>query len=209
MIIRSVVVGPLQVNCYIVADKISKEAVVIDPGDEPELILDLIRKHGLSIRYILCTHGHFDHVGAVSDIKEVAHVPVLIHQEDLFLYEAASTAGTMWGFEVSPQPKPDSYLKEGDTIRFGTSSLTVMHTPGHSPGSVCLFGDGQLISGDTLFAGSIGRSDLPGGNLGRLKESFRRLMALPEATGVLPGHGPSSSIGEERRENIFAGELLL
>ncbi|KAF0179673.1 MAG: metallo-beta-lactamase family protein [Nitrospirae bacterium] len=209
MVIRPIVVGPLQENCYIVADEATKEAIVVDPGDEPDRILDVVKKLGLSLKLIVCTHGHFDHIGAVVDIKKETGARVLIHHDDMFLYGAAKAAGALWGFDVDPQPEPDGFLKEGDAISFGSLTMAVMHTPGHSPGSVCLYGNGALISGDTLFAGSVGRTDLPGGDMKKLKLSFRRLMTLPEETTVFAGHGESSTIGFEKRENMFSDELLL
>lgn len=208
MIVRPIAVGPLQVNCYVVADEETKKAIVIDPGDEPDRILDIIKKHDLSITAIVCTHGHFDHVGAVAELKKETGAPVMLHHDDIGLYSAANTAGSMWGFEVDPQPEPDVWLSEGDTVSFGSYSFTVMHTPGHSLGCICLFGNGTLFSGDTLFAGSVGRTDLPGGSYATLKQSFRRLMALPEETNVFAGHGENSTIGREKRGNMFAEEML-
>lgn len=208
MIIRPIVVGPLQVNCYVVIDEETKKAIVVDPGDEPDRILDIIRKHDLNVTLIICTHGHFDHVGAVAELKKETGAPVMLHHDDIGLYEAANTAGSVWGFEVDPQPEPDRWMKDGDTISFGSLTFTVMHTPGHSPGCICLYGHGTLISGDTLFAGSVGRTDLPGGSYAMLKQSFRRLMALPEETNIFPGHGENSTIGHEKHENMFAGEML-
>lgn len=208
MVIRPIVVGPLQVNCYVVADEATKKAIVVDPGDEPDRILDIIKKHGLDVSAIVCTHGHFDHVGAVAELKKDTGAPVMLHHDDIAIYDAANTAGSMWGFDVDPQPEPDVWLKDGDTISFGNLTITVMHTPGHSPGCVCLYGHGVLVSGDTLFAGSVGRTDLPGGSFAMLKQSFRRLMALPEETNVFAGHGENSTIGREKRENMFAGEMM-
>ncbi len=208
MVIRPIVVGPLQENCYIVADETTNEAIVVDPGDEPDRILDIVKKLGLSVRMIICTHGHFDHIGAVVDIKNETGAQVLIHHGDMFLYGAAQAAGELWGFDIEPQPEPDVFLKEGDVLNVGSLTMTVMHTPGHSPGSICLYGNGVLVSGDTLFAGSVGRTDLPGGDMNKLKRSFRRLMSLPEETTVFAGHGESSTIGFEKRGNMFAEELL-
>ncbi|NTU43687.1 MAG: MBL fold metallo-hydrolase [Nitrospirales bacterium] len=205
MEIKRIVVGPLQVNCFIIADRETGDALVIDPGDEPERILDQVK--GLSVRQVVCTHGHFDHVGAVAEISEATGAQISLHAAELETYRSASDMAALWGFEVNPMPEPGILLAEGDTLQAGSISLRVIHTPGHSPGGICLLGEGIAVTGDTLFAGSVGRTDFPGGDQGRLVESFRRLMALPEETRVLPGHGPETTIGRERRDNLFSGLL--
>ena len=204
MIIKGVVVGPLQVNCLIVADKASKKAMVVDPGDEPDRIMDIIKDSAVSVEYIVCTHGHFDHVGAVSDLKKETGAKVMLHTDELEIYGAAKDMAAFWGYELDPLPDPDILVKEGDILKIGKLDFKVLHTPGHSPGGVCLYGDDIVATGDTLFAGSIGRSDLYGGDMNKLKESFKRLMKLPENTRVLPGHGPETTIGHEKTENIFS-----
>ena len=209
MIIKTVVIGPLQVNCYIIADEASKKAVVIDPGDEPERIMDVINEGGLKVEYIICTHGHFDHVGAVIDLKRETGARVVLHKEDLSLYSSSKDAAFLWGFDAEDQPAPDIYVKDGDIIKAGDLSFEVLYTPGHSTGGICLYSGDIVVTGDTLFEGSVGRTDLPGGDMARLKKSFQRLMSLPEKTKVLPGHGPASSIGREKKENMFSGEFLL
>lgn len=208
MIIKTVVVGALQVNCVIIADEETKKAIVIDPGDEPDRILEEVRRNGWEVRYIVCTHGHFDHVGAVIDIKEATGAAVALHKDELEMYSSAKTIAKLWGFAAEDQPAPDLFVKEGDRISFGGLEFQVLHTPGHSVGGICLLSGGVLVTGDTLFAGSIGRTDLHGGDLSALKQSFRRLMTLPEATKVLPGHGPSTTIGHEKRHNMFSAEFL-
>jgi len=208
MLIKNIVVGPLQVNCFIIADDVSKEAVVIDPGDEPDMILDILKKNGLTIQYIICTHGHFDHVGAVSDIKKETGAKVALHKDELKIYSAALDMAAFWGYDIERPPEPDMLLTDGDAVEFGGIRLNVLHTPGHSPGCICLYGDGIVITGDTIFAGSVGRTDLYGGDEKKLKESFKRLMSLPENIRVLPGHGPETSIAREKRENMFS-ELFL
>jgi glyoxylase-like metal-dependent hydrolase (beta-lactamase superfamily II) len=200
-------VGPLQVNCYIIFDDLSREAVVIDPGDEAERIIGLLKDLDLSVRHIVCTHGHFDHVGAVAELREATEAALAVHREEVATFFSSAEMAGFWGFEIGPLPEPERLLSEGDTIQAGNISLQVIHTPGHSPGGLCLLGDGVLVSGDTLFAGSVGRTDFPGGAQDRLIESFRRLMAFPEETRVLPGHGPETTIGRERRENLFSGLL--
>lgn len=209
MIIKTIVVGPLQVNCFVISDEISKDAIVVDPGDEPEIILDYIADAGLSIAYIVCTHGHFDHVGAVPELKNETDAPVLIHSDEIEIYGAAKDMAAFWGYELEPLPDPDVLLNEGDVLKAGNLSFEVIHTPGHSPGGLCLYIPGLVITGDTLFAGSVGRTDFYGGDINKLKMSFRKLMSLPDNTRVLCGHGAETSIGREKNENMFAGEFMI
>jgi glyoxylase-like metal-dependent hydrolase (beta-lactamase superfamily II) len=204
---RSLVVGPLEVNTYIIFDPSTKDCLVIDPGDEPDRIEDIIKSERLQVKYIVCTHAHFDHVGAVPELKKSTNAEVLIHQDELEIYEAARDMAAFWGYDIEPLPAPDRFLKEGDTIKIGSLRFSVIHTPGHSPGGICLYGERTVITGDTLFAGSVGRTDFHGGSLPKLKESFKRLMDLPEDTVVLPGHGPKTTISQERTNNFFVHEL--
>lgn len=204
MQITRLVVGPLQVNCYIVSDERTKEALVIDPGDDGQKVLAAIRDKGLAVRYIVNTHAHFDHVGANKLIKEATGAPILIHQEDDALLGNTAGQARMFGMTVPASPKADRHVKHGDVIKAGAVELKVLHTPGHSAGGICLLGDGVVFTGDALFAGSIGRTDLMGGDLMTLIGSVKeQLMTLPDDTVVLSGHGPDSTIGEERRENPF------
>ncbi len=205
---ETLAVGPLQANCFIIYDTDTKETIVVDPGDEPDRIIDFINDRKLKVKYILCTHAHFDHVGAVPELKEHTGALLLIHEEELEIYNAAKDMAAFFGYDISELPPPDRTLKEGDELRIGRKSFTILHTPGHSPGGICLFGNGLVVTGDTLFAGSVGRTDFHGGSLSKLRESFQRLMSLPEDTVVLPGHGPTSTIGRERRENFFNEEIL-
>jgi glyoxylase-like metal-dependent hydrolase (beta-lactamase superfamily II) len=205
--VKSISVGSLEVNCYIVYDGDTKEAMVIDPGDEPDRIQEMIQSSGLRVKYIVCTHTHFDHVGAIPELEESTGAAIAIHRDELDIYRAAKDMGRLWGFALDSLPEPDRFLKEGDELHIGKLSFTVLHTPGHSPGCICLYGEGLLFTGDTIFAGSVGRTDFPGGSLNRLKESFKRLLELPENTRVLPGHGPSTTIGTEKEENFFVAEL--
>jgi glyoxylase-like metal-dependent hydrolase (beta-lactamase superfamily II) len=207
MIIKSLVVGPLEVNCYIIGDEETKKAMIVDPGDEPDRIIDLIKEDNLTPVYIFCTHAHFDHVGAVPELKEDTGAKILLHRDEKEIYEAARDMAAFWGYDIPPLPEPDVFVKEGDTVEVGKLNFKVLHTPGHSPGGICLYGNGIVITGDTLFAGSVGRTDFHGGDLNKLKESFKRLLTLPEDTEVLPGHGPKSTIGIEKRENFFIEEF--
>jgi len=207
MIIKTLAVGPLEANCYIVADGENKEAFVVDPGDEPDRIADVIEDMGLKVKYIVLTHAHFDHVGAVPDIKKETGAPVAVHEDELPLYDSIKDQAAFWGYEAEPLPPPDALLKEGAELKIGSLSFKVLHTPGHSPGGICLFGNGIIFTGDTLFQGSVGRTDFYGGDMEKLKSSFKRLLSLPPSTRVFPGHGPSTTIEIELKENLFVEEF--
>jgi glyoxylase-like metal-dependent hydrolase (beta-lactamase superfamily II) len=204
MIIKTIVVGPLQVNCHIIGDEKTGKAMVIDPGDEPDMILDVISKNNLTVEYIVCTHGHFDHVGAVGDLKTATGAKIVMNEGDLNIYDSAVELANYFGLELEPQPAPDMFVNEGDNIDIGALTFTVFRSPGHSPGGIVIYGEGIAITGDTLFAGAIGRTDLPGGDERAIRKSLDRLMSLSENSVVLCGHGPSSTIGREKRENPFA-----
>lgn len=208
MIVKSIAVGPLQANCVIVADEASQKAMVVDPGDEPDMITGTINAMGLTVEIIVCTHGHFDHMGVVGDVKKETGARVAIHRDELELYRGAQDLAAFWGHSLDAPPEPDILLSEGDTLTIGDLSFNILHTPGHSPGGICIYGENMVISGDTLFMGSIGRTDFLGGDMEKMKQSFRRLMTLPEGTNVLPGHGPATTIGREKRENMFSAEFL-
>jgi len=204
MVLIQLCVGPLQVNCYILADEKTKDAMIIDPGDDAGDILRVIKENGFKVRYIVLTHAHFDHTGANKDLKEVTGAEILMHQDDRRLLESAANQGSMFGMRSSASPPADRYVKHGEVITTGEVSLKVLHTPGHSPGGICLLGQGLVFTGDALFAGSIGRTDLPGGDFQALIRSIKmNLMTLPDDTKVYSGHGPSSTIGFERNENPF------
>jgi glyoxylase-like metal-dependent hydrolase (beta-lactamase superfamily II) len=207
MIIKKLVVGPLENNCFVIADEKSKECFVVDPGDEPDRIIDFINENNMKVKYIICTHAHFDHVGAVSEIKKETEAKLVIHGYDLNIYHSSRDHAALWGFEIDPLPEPDLFVSEGEVLRIGGLRFEIIHTPGHSPGGICIYGEGILITGDTLFAGSVGRTDLPGGDVESLKQSFIRLMALSDTVKVLPGHGPESTIGKERADNFFSNEI--
>ncbi|MBI3600866.1 MAG: MBL fold metallo-hydrolase [Nitrospinae bacterium] len=205
MIFETIVVGALDVNCYIVGCESHGSAAVIDPGDNSKTILDFIKSKGFKITYIINTHAHADHVGANGKIKESSDAPLLIHKgdSDFLTSEANREMAAFYG--VSPSPKADRLLSDGDIIEICPDvSFRVIHTPGHSPGGICLLYNGFLFTGDTLFAGSVGRSDLPGGSHSDLISSIKtRLMVLDDKVKVFPGHGPSSTIGEEKEYNPF------
>jgi glyoxylase-like metal-dependent hydrolase (beta-lactamase superfamily II) len=208
MILERLVVGPLEENTYIVADEETKQAIVIDPGDEADRILEVIKDRDLHVNSIICTHTHFDHVGAVGDMRKATGAEILIHEEDMQVYASARDQAAFWGYEVDDLPEPDGFLDDGDEVEAGNLKFKVIHTPGHSPGGICLYGEGVLITGDTIFKGSVGRTDFPGGNIEELKKSFRRLLDLPEDTKIYSGHGPETSVGMEKKTNFFANEFL-
>ncbi len=204
MVLIRLIVGPLQVNCFILADEKTKEAVVIDPGDDAGEILKVIRDKGLKVKYIVNTHAHFDHVGANRAVKEATGAELLLHEGDAPLLASAAKQSSAFGMNPVSSPPADRYVSHGDVITAGEISLKVLHTPGHSPGGICLLGDGMVFTGDALFAGSIGRTDLFGGDLMTLIRAIREnLMTLPDDTNVFSGHGPASTIGYERKENPF------
>jgi hydroxyacylglutathione hydrolase len=210
MIVETRAVEPFFKNGYVLGCEETREGVVLDPGDEVDQLLDAVRAHRLSIREILLTHAHLDHITGVGRAKAALGVPIRLHQADDFLYRAVVQQGQAFGFPVEPQPPVDAFYAEGDTLQFGNYRITVRHTPGHCPGGVCLEvsrEDGterRLFVGDTLFAGSIGRTDLPGGHSATLLRSIREvLLAFPDETPVHSGHGPVTTIGRERATNPF------
>lgn len=208
MFFTQIAVGPLQVNCYILADEKTKETIVIDAGEDANDILKIVKKEGLKVKYIVITHAHFDHVGANKGLKEATGAEILMHQNDEMVLKSAANHGSLFGIRSVASPPADRYVKHGDTISVGEVSLKVLHTPGHSQGGICLLTKGMVFTGDTLFAGSIGRTDLPGGDMiGLLRSIKDNLLSLPDDTRVYPGHGPSSTIGNERRDNPFLNRV--
>jgi glyoxylase-like metal-dependent hydrolase (beta-lactamase superfamily II) len=204
MLLMRLVVGPLQVNCFIVADERTKEAIVIDPGDDAQDILRLVGDKGLKVKYIVNTHAHFDHVSANKALKEATGAELLVHEGDAPFLAAVSQNAKLFGMTAPSSPPADRYVKHGDSITAGDITLKVLHTPGHSPGGISLLGDGFVFTGDALFENSIGRTDLPGGDLMTLINAIREhLMTLPDETKVFCGHGPATTIGAERQENPF------
>jgi hydroxyacylglutathione hydrolase len=206
MILESFPVGPLRCNCTILGDEVTHEAVVVDPGDNIPEILSRLQKHGLTLRQIVITHAHIDHVGGAALLKKATGAPVFLNQEDLGLLGAMEVQAGWLGVPTPEVASPDASADDGLTVGLATLPAEVIHTPGHTPGSICLLFPQQhlLLAGDTLFAGSIGRTDLPGGDGRQILRSLReRLMVLPETTRVLPGHGPATTIGEEKQSNPF------
>ena len=213
MIFETLVVGPFQCNCSILACEKTKEAVLIDAGDEGPRIASRLKQLGVTVKYSLHTHAHLDHIGAVKDVKGAAPgAKVCLHRDDHEIYRMLPQQGRMFGFQYDEPPPVDRFLEDGEEVVFGDGvSMTALHTPGHSPGGLCFrFKEGQLgekpflFSGDTLFFESIGRTDLWGGDFGVLSKSIKeRLYSLDEETDVLPGHGPRTSIAHEKRENPF------
>jgi hydroxyacylglutathione hydrolase len=201
---------PFFKNGFVVACEDTREAVLIDPGDDVEEMLATVSRERVRVTMILLTHAHIDHITGVGAARAALGVPVWLHEADLFLYEAAPKHGLFFGLTVQPQPKPDAFYGPGQRLTFGNLVVEVMHTPGHCPGGVCLAigrqgqAGRELFVGDTLFAGSIGRTDLPGGDYDTLIASIQTvLMAYPDETVVHPGHGPDTTVGEERRTNPF------
>lgn len=203
MILETRAVPPFFKNGFVVGCERTRDGVVIDPGDEVGEILAAVRAHALNVRYILLTHAHVDHVTGVGAAKDAFHAPVYLHRDDLPLYERAAQQAQMFGFEVEPPPPVDAFY-DGEPLRFGDYEVRVHHTPGHCPGGVCLQIGDHLFVGDTLFAGSIGRTDLPGGNYEVLMRSITGvLFPLGDKAIVHPGHGPDTTIGRERTTNPF------
>jgi hydroxyacylglutathione hydrolase len=204
--IHTLVVGRLETNCYIIES--GGEALMVDPGDEPERIFRFVKGLKAKPASIVATHAHFDHVLGVDYLRRVLKSTFLIHRDDLPVLESMQTRVRQFmGFEVPPPPKVDSYLKDDDVLRVGEETIRVLHTPGHSPGSVSLSGEGYVFTGDALFNQSIGRTDLPGGDLNTLIHSIKeRLFKMDDNTTVYPGHGPETTIGDEKLGNPFVGK---
>ena len=204
MKITPLVVGPLAANCYLVADQRSGEAVLVDPGDEGERIARAVRDAGVTLTAIWLTHGHFDHVGGIAALFHAGYlVPIHLHPDDAPIYERAAEIGAMYGVAVEQPPPPDQVLSPGQELRVGRHLFTTLHTPGHAPGHVIFVADGVALTGDLLFAGSIGRTDLPLASPAAMVSSLERVAALPDATVVHPGHGPATTIARERATNPF------
>jgi glyoxylase-like metal-dependent hydrolase (beta-lactamase superfamily II) len=207
MIIDTLAVGPIMANCYILGCEETRLAAVIDPGDEPERILAALARNNLKARCILNTHGHFDHVGGNAQLKAATGADIMIHALDAPMLADLANSGRMFGLRVENSPPPDRMLSDGDRIEVGNLTLETIHTPGHTPGGVSFHTDEAVFVGDTLFAGSIGRTDLPGGDFDTLIGSIRtRLFTLADTVRVFPGHMGTTTIGREKRYNPFVGQ---
>jgi glyoxylase-like metal-dependent hydrolase (beta-lactamase superfamily II) len=199
-------VGPLQCNCSVIGDEQTREAMVIDPGDQIEDILKILKAENLTLKQIVVTHAHIDHVGGAMKLKAATGAPILMNQKDEALLRMLDVQATWIGMKPPGTVEVDEAVGEGRILQVGKLSSTVIHTPGHTEGSICLYFPEQktLIAGDTLFAGSIGRTDLPGGSYEKILRSLHnQLMQLPDETQVVPGHGPMTTIGDERETNPF------
>jgi hydroxyacylglutathione hydrolase len=206
VIIKSLSVGPIMANCYIVGCEKTKTAAVIDPGDEAARILSALAESQLTLKYILNTHGHFDHVGANKGLKDATGAEILVHASDAPMLTQLSAMASGMGMSVENSPPPDRTIEDGDEISFGDITFTVIHTPGHSPGGVSFYTDGVVFAGDTLFAGSVGRTDFPGGDFNLLKDSIqKKLFILDDDVVVYPGHMGKTTIGMEKKYNPFVG----
>ncbi|MBU1171693.1 MAG: MBL fold metallo-hydrolase [Proteobacteria bacterium] len=204
MIVKVLVVGPIGANCIILGCEKTRKAVVVDPGDEGDVILSVLAKDKLTVEHIINTHGHFDHVGANKRLKEVTGADILIHAKDAPMLGHLKEMAMAFGMRMENSPPADKLLSDGDIINFGEAKLKVLHTPGHSEGGISLLADDFVIAGDTLFQGSIGRTDLPGGDYKTLIKSIKtKLLSLGDNIKVYTGHGPSTLIGGEKRFNPF------
>jgi glyoxylase-like metal-dependent hydrolase (beta-lactamase superfamily II) len=199
-------VGPLQCNCSIIGDETTRDAMVVDPGDDIEDVLAIIQKHNLRVKQIVITHAHIDHVGGAMKLRQATGSPILMNQNDYALVKMLDMQALWLGMANPGRVEIDRSVGDGDKVDAGSLVANVIHTPGHTEGSVCLFfpAQGKLIAGDTLFAGSIGRTDLPGGSFDKIIRSINeKVLALPDETIVVPGHGPLTTIGDERANNPF------
>jgi glyoxylase-like metal-dependent hydrolase (beta-lactamase superfamily II) len=204
MIFDIVVVGPLAVNCFILGCESSGEGVLVDPGDDFERVHQAVQRRGITVRYIINTHGHFDHVGGNGKAVAAFRAPLLIHEADAPMLGRAAEVSAMYGMRGENSPLPDRFLTDGMELAFGACRIRVIHTPGHTQGGCCLYleAEKKIITGDTLFAGAIGRTDLPGGSHAQLLDSIRtRLFILPDDVTAYPGHGPDTTIGHEKQSN--------
>jgi glyoxylase-like metal-dependent hydrolase (beta-lactamase superfamily II) len=196
-------VGPFQENAYLVVDEGTRRAVLVDPGAEPERLIAMVEESGAALEAIWLTHAHIDHIGGIVGVRRVFPVPIFLHPADRPLYDRGAVQAAFYGLPFDQPPAPDRALADGDVLLLGTLEFRVLHMPGHAPGHVVFVGGDRMLGGDLLFAGSIGRTDLPLSDPARMEQSLERVCALPDATVVYPGHGPPTSIGVERASNPF------
>lgn len=199
-------VGPLRCNCSIIGDENTREAMVIDPGDDIEDVLTVLQKHGLTVKQIIITHAHIDHVGGAMKLRATTGAPILLNENDYALLQMLDEQAAWIGMAAPEKVEIDQNARPADTVKAGSLAAQIIHTPGHTEGSICLYfaTEKRLIAGDTLFAGSVGRTDLPGGSFDKLIRSLHeKVLTLPDETVVVPGHGSLTSIGEERESNPF------
>jgi glyoxylase-like metal-dependent hydrolase (beta-lactamase superfamily II) len=201
--VRTITVGAFQENCYLVVDDRANRAVIVDPGSEGERLVSEIDRSGATLDAIWITHAHVDHVGAIASVKERWDVPIYLHPADRRLYDAASRQAEVYGVPFEEPPPPDREFSDGQRVKVGECEMTVLHAPGHAPGHVVIHGEGIALVGDCLFAGSIGRTDLPFSNPPQLAATLQKISALPLETVVYPGHGMDTTIGQERLSNPF------
>jgi hydroxyacylglutathione hydrolase len=210
MHIDAVSVGPFEENCYLVVDEASKSAVLIDPGDEPDQIIEMCERNGVEPSAIWLTHAHLDHIGGIEGIRRAwPGIPVHLHPLDREVYEFGAKSAAYYGIPFEQPSPPEASLAGGETLTLGSDSFSVWHVPGHAPGHVVFIAEGALLAGDTIFAGSVGRTDLPKCDPAAFARSLHRLMELPDETVVYPGHGPPTTIGRERVSNPFLNGAAL
>lgn len=203
MKVEWVTVGPFQENSYLVVDEPSKKAVLIDPGDDGDRIVRMVKRAGVTLQAVWLTHAHLDHIGAVSAVRREWKVPVLLHPDDLVIFRRGAQSAAAYGLPFEQPTDPDGALAHGQVLELGSTAFTVHHTPGHAPGHVVFLSDGVMLGGDLLFAGSIGRTDLPLSNVAAMDASLSHVAAFEPETVVYPGHGPATTIGEELATNPF------
>jgi len=209
MFLKKLTLGAFESNCYVLADRESSAAVIIDPGFQAEEILDLVKKHDLAVKWILSTHGHLDHAGAAQSLRLSLGAPYALHSDDLYLVKALGEQALMFGLAAGEEPEVDHQLSHGEVIRAGKIGLKVLHTPGHTPGSICFSIPGMVFSGDLLFAGSVGRTDFPRGSHQVLLRSItEQVFPLGKETMIYPGHGPETRVGDELNSNPFLLDLF-
>ncbi len=203
MIVSSFTVGPFEENCYLLVDEDTRDAVLVDPGDEGDLIVSEVKASGATLRAIWLTHGHLDHIGGIAAVLRAWKVPVYLHPLDQALYNDGPKHAAAYGVPFEMPPAPDRELAEGDELTLGSHRFSVMHVPGHAPGHVAFYGEGVIFGGDVLFAGSVGRTDFDHSNPAHFEQSLERFAALPPETQVYSGHGGETTIGAELRTNPF------